>query len=99
MEKKEVALNLDIKWNWVEYLEKCQSVTTFLIEGKSYNRIKYGSEARFDRPCRNCAAINGQYHTPYCDWEECPLCHNQAGNCGCPYDKDEMKNLLAEAPY
>jgi hypothetical protein len=68
-------------------LAAAQERTHYPIGGLFFPRIKYGSEA-FDWhadtiPCHDGAAVKGQFHTPGCDVEECPNCHQQALSCNC----------------
>src|SRR5882724_2115155 len=66
-------------------LAAAQERTHYPIGERLLTRIRYGNEA-FDWhsdtiPCHDCAAIKGQLHTPGCDVEECPNCHEQALSC------------------
>ena len=36
-----------------------------------------------DKPCHDCGAIKGQYHSLLCDMERCPKCGGQEMSCDC----------------
>lgn len=68
-----------------------QGITYLEVEGKRYDRIKYGEEPGWlvvdpgfaEEPCHDCAILKGQYHLDGCDVEECPKCHRSLLGCGC----------------
>jgi hypothetical protein len=71
-----------------------QSKTILVIDGKEYERIRYGSsleglkEIDYSiKPCHDCLVIEGQIHLLGCDMERCPKCGNQLISCGCGIDK------------
>ena len=78
---------------WPERIADSQKQATYLIGGKLYDRIPYGSEeddwGAEKQPCHDCAVIKGQFHVPGCDVERCPRCGGQAISCDCPYQEDE----------
>ena len=79
---------------WPEKIEEAQGKSTYVINGKAVERIRYGYESDdwgADRqPCHDCAVIKGQYHVPFlCDAERCPVCDAQALCCDCKYEGDE----------
>ncbi len=45
-----------------------------------------------DRPCHDCYAVKGQYHSDGCDVERCPRCFTQLLSCGCGYDEGDPDN-------
>jgi hypothetical protein len=55
-------------------------------------RIKYGESSAFPdmgrKRCHDCNVEVGNYHHPYCDYEECPGCHQQALSCDCLQEAD-----------
>jgi hypothetical protein len=64
-----------------------------LIDGKEYERIRYGSSLEgFDnieyakRPCHDCQVVEGQIHLLGCDMERCPKCRNQLISCNCEFE-------------
>src|SRR5215831_10966320 len=69
---------------------------------KVFRRIANGEEQRYGVPtrarCHDCGVLDGKFHHPGCDWEECPCCRHQLISCSCndrayvqegaPYDAD-----------
>lgn len=76
---------------WPESLAAFQRMTHVMIGGKRLQRVRYGEEARDwgAGPCRDCAAIEGEFHAIGCVVERCPACGGQASSCDCEYDGDE----------
>lgn len=73
-----------------------QSKTILVIEGKEYERVRYGSSLEgFDdieyakRPCHDCLVVEGQIHLLGCDMERCPKCGNQLISCNCGIEYSE----------
>lgn len=66
-----------------------QSVKTFRIEGRDYNRLAAGYEEGewYGIDCSNCGVPTGFLHLLACDLEQCPRCHEQAPGCRCNYEK------------
>ena len=59
----------------------------FVRDGVAYRRIPFASpewaaDLRGNR-CNDCGVMEGWFHHPTCDMEECPLCHVQLIACGC----------------
>ena len=78
---------------WPAKIIEAQAIPTYLIDGTSYARIRYGDEAEDwganDGPCHDCGVVKGQYHVPcICDVERCPSCGEQVIGCDCHYDGD-----------
>lgn len=92
--KPEIVNGTEVRDGWGEWLEDSQANPTYLIDGKPFARVPYGSEnpiVRSANPvCRDCAAAPGQFHVPGCCIESCPRCGFQAISCGCfcPFEVD-----------
>jgi hypothetical protein len=66
----------------------CTATQYCFTDGIPYTRIRYGDETRTNfiatsQVCHDCGIIEGHYHHPGCDVEECPRCHRQAISCDC----------------
>jgi len=72
---------------WAVEIERAQVLTHYCLGGKLFARTKFGDECFGCRiatqPCSDCYVIQGQYHVPGCDVEECPNCHTQLLSCEC----------------
>ena len=91
------ALMID---GWPKKIRAAQGVLCYMLNGKTYSRIRYGDE-RDDwgsdkNPCHDCKVVKGELHVPSCDVEECPVCHEQLLSCDCLFD--ERKNGVLEDP-
>lgn len=82
--------------------EDAQRRTTYVIDGKPYDRVpmREGDQEQ-EGKCYDCAILIGQLHVPGCDVEECPKCGEQVISCGCveefrPYEPkvDDRVELL-----
>ena len=96
---------IEMAKEWPVRIEDAQKVRDYVIGGKVYSRIPYGTEEggrEFPEPCRDCGVLRGQYHVEgVCDMEECPSCHGQAIGCDCSYegdDRDDAVELNKAAP-
>ncbi|MET0752319.1 MAG: hypothetical protein ABWZ66_03050 [Pyrinomonadaceae bacterium] len=74
--------------------EEARLKRTYIINGKEFERIRYGDESddwgADKHSCHDCGVIKGQYHIPFlCDVERCPVCDYQATGCDCSYEGDE----------
>jgi hypothetical protein len=78
---------------WPEKIQAAQLQTTYTIDGKEFQRVRYGEEQEDwganQHPCHDCRVIKGQFHVVGCDGEECPLCHGQVLSCDCDYKEDD----------
>jgi hypothetical protein len=77
---------------WPEQIEAAQLETSIMVNGVLMKRIPYGNEGggwTSERPCHDCAVVEGQYHVPSCDVERCPSCGDQLISCDCVFEGDE----------
>jgi hypothetical protein len=82
---------------WPKQIEKAQTEAFYLVTAPA-PRIRHGDERDWKRtknlpPCHDCAALQGQFHVPGCDMEECPLCHGQNISCGCHHESISAEKL------
>jgi hypothetical protein len=45
------------------------------------------------KPCHDCGAKSGHYHSSGCDTERCPKCGGQLLSCDCFVEYDEDKDI------
>jgi hypothetical protein len=80
---------------WPEKIMAAQKIALVRFEGRDIPRICYGKE-QYDWdssvPCHDCRVLEGEFHVPSCDVEECPICGEQLLSCECAFD------YLAEGP-
>lgn len=95
MDKNHVIYNgHEMAATWPARIEAAQAVTTYVINGQVYERIRYGSETGKmggwpDEPCHDCGVLKGQFHVPVvCDVEQCPHCGWQVIGCDAHYEGD-----------
>jgi hypothetical protein len=78
--------DVEMSEGWPEKIRHAQTVTTYVIGGRQYPRIRFGRErprAPDKLTCHDCAVVPGEFHVPGCDVERCPACHGQAIACDC----------------
>lgn len=77
----------------------CSCVPTVIINGKRFNRIKYGDkgdmfpEQADEYNCHDCNCAKGMYHHFTCDSEACPNCGGQLLFCECDVKIDHMSTM------
>ena len=96
-ENKVVYNGVSMAPEWPAKIEAAQLQTTYMINGRLFNRIRYGDEPDLQGmpfpPCHDCGVLRGQYHVgPLCDMECCPCCGGQVLSCDCEYEGDDVDN-------
>jgi rRNA maturation endonuclease Nob1 len=75
---------------WPEKIIAAQEIKYLKFEGRDIPRIRYGKEqSDWDAalPCHDCRVLEGEFHVPSCDVEECPVCGGQLIMCDCEFDE------------
>lgn len=84
--------------SYEDEMAAAQRVRRYLIGGREFVRVRYGSEQDdwgADRgPCGDCGVKKGQLHVMGCDIEPCPRCGGQVITCGC-VDLDDQSTWRA----
>lgn len=87
MAEKELYRGQEMVAGWHEQIELAQTIPTIILNGRQFNRIRYGAEQEDwgadSRSCRDCAVIKDQFHVSGCDVERCPFCGEQLISCDC----------------
>ncbi len=75
---------------WPEKIMAAQKIVSVKFEGRDILRIRYGKEQSdwnaANIPCHDCRVLEGEFHVPSCDVEECPVCGGQLISCDCEFD-------------
>ncbi len=77
--------------DWPQEIEDAQELTCYVMHGQAFNRIKYsGADDAGDQEglCRECGVLQGQFHVPGCQQEDCPRCGGKLVECSCEIDVD-----------
>ena len=74
--------------DYFKHFELSQETPYFYIKGVRYKRLTWGEEPDLpsnlsNKPCNDCGALKGQFHSLLCDMENCPRCGFQARGCNC----------------
>jgi hypothetical protein len=96
---KVIYNGMQMNAEWPARIEAAQEIPVYVIDGTSWDRIRYGHEegGPFAGPCHDCGVLPGQYHVEgVCDMEECPRCHGQVIGCECPYEGDDAEPATPE---
>ena len=77
-----------------ESYQRAQEVTTLVINGKSYERIRFDADETDDKEkyrgqwlCGHCEVSDFSYHLLGCEAERCPRCRRQIISCGCEFEQ------------
>ncbi len=71
---------------WPGRIVQAQTVTYMILGDRRPDRVRYGKETNgwtAEHPCHDCRVIDGEYHVPGCDVEQCPECGGQLIGCDC----------------
>ena len=94
MDKEKIVVHngVEMASDWPERILAAQGSPTYRIDGKVFERIRYGKEpddwGAERGPCHDCGVVKGQFHVPGCDVERCPRCGGQSISCTCSYEED-----------
>ena len=85
---------------WPEKLGEAQTLVSYTVSGRSFPRIRFGSEGEDgwgSKPCLDCGAIAGEFHVPACEYEKCPACNHFFAE-GCVCEIEELRGDPREEP-
>jgi hypothetical protein len=76
---------------WPAKIIAAQEMVSLKSEGRDIPRVRYGKEKSDwnagNTPCHDCSVLDGEFHVPNCDVEECPVCGHQLISCDCEFDE------------
>ena len=76
----------DAKWK-AEFAHS-QAVTHLVINGQSYERLRFYADETDDEieeTCGHCEVSDTSFHLLGCEAERCPRCRRQIISCGCSF--------------
>ena len=99
--RKTIIVNgQEVAEGWDRVLAAAQRQRTYSIDGEVLERTPFGKDwsgESSDAPsCADCAAARGELHVPFCGWEQCPGCGEQAIGCGCEHDDQDDDGEVQE---
>jgi hypothetical protein len=93
---------IQVAEGWPEKIQAAQLLTSCCPNGEAMERVRYGSEKQdwraSDRACHDCCVIEGEFHVPGCDVEQCPSCENQIFGCACDWSSDSGERQADKPP-
>jgi hypothetical protein len=88
-QKRVLYRGVPVMEGWPEKILAAQKIVSLKLEGRDIPRIRYGKEEsgwNSNVPCHDCGILEGEFHVPNCDVEECPVCRGQLLSCECAFD-------------
>jgi hypothetical protein len=102
MAKKVSFRDVWVVEGWPEKIQEAQKILTYRIAGKEHPRVRYGKESMDWQAsriaCHDCGVLEGEFHVPSCDVEECPNCRGQMISCGCQVETTKGESREAGRP-
>lgn len=77
--------------DWPQEIEDAQELQGYVMHGQSFDRVIHSvaeEGIEQDELCQECGVLNGQFHVPGCQQEDCPRCAGKLVECGCEIDID-----------